>query len=146
MPVFSLSHEDAVQWNRDLMREFKAALAENPATDLMSMFHESYRLQHQYAQYRQLSYAAKFNLRTLNELYDILRDEPEVNLLSEFPKGYTRKITMATGPKVIPSAKKDYPVDNGPEFRTRLELAQTATIISPLSEEVKSLLARYAGD
>lgn len=146
MPVLSLLTDDAVHWNRDIIREFQAALEENPAADLMSMFPDFYRHQHRNAQYRQLSYAAKFNFRTLNELYDKLRDEPEVNLLSTFPKNYVRKITMATGPKVTPRAEKDSPVDNGPEFRTRLELARNATIISPLSEEVNDLLARYSGD
>ncbi|KUL81566.1 hypothetical protein ZTR_09938 [Talaromyces verruculosus] len=146
IPVLSLLNESAVQWNRDLMREFQAALEENPAADLMSMFPDSYRHEHQNAQYRQLSYAAKFNLRTLDELYDKLRDEPEVNLLSTFPKNYMRKITMATEPVFLADAKKDFPEDKGPDFRTRLELAQNATIISPLSEEVTGLLARYSGD
>ncbi|KAF3390778.1 hypothetical protein DPV78_011109 [Talaromyces pinophilus] len=82
--------------------ELQAILEENLAADLMSMFPDSYRSEHQNAQYRQLSYAAKINLRTLDELYDNLRDEPEVNLLSIFPKNYTRRITMATGPKILP--------------------------------------------
>lgn len=90
----------------DLMQSFQAALEENPAADLMSMSPDSYRFENQNAQYRQLSYAAKINLRTLDELYNNLRDEPEVNLLSIFPKNYTRRITMATGPKVLPGSKK----------------------------------------
>lgn len=63
-PVLSLLDEDAVQWNRDLMRAFQAALEENPAADLMSMFPHSYRREHEYTQYSQLSYAAGINLRT----------------------------------------------------------------------------------
>jgi hypothetical protein len=126
--------------------ELQAILEENLAADLMSMFPDSYRSEHQNAQYRQLSYAAKINLRTLDELYDNLRDEPEVNLLSIFPKNYTRRITMATGLKVLPGSKKDSPEEKRRDFRTRLDLAETATIIFPLSEQVTSLLARYPGD
>lgn len=144
MPTLSLVGDNAAQWNRDVMRELQAALDVDPAADLMSIIPDSYRHKHRVAQYRQLSYAAKFNLRTLDDLYDKLKDEPEVDLLSIFPKNYSRKSTMATGPKVIQGAKKDAPEDNGPEFRTHLELAQTAMIISPLSEEVKTLLARYS--
>lgn len=53
---------------------------------------------------------------------------------------------MATGPKVLPGGKKDSPEEKHPDFRTRLDLAETATIIFPLSEQVTSLLARYSGD
>lgn len=43
-------------------------------------------------------------------------------------------------------AKKDPSEGKRPDFRTRLDLAETATIIFPLSEQVTSLLARYSGD
>jgi hypothetical protein len=144
MPDPSLLSADAVQWNQDLMQEFQAALERNPAADLMSMFHDSYRHEHQNTQYRRLSYAAKINLRTLDDLYAILRNEPEVNLLSAFPKNYNRRITMATGPRVMP--EKESLEDKRPEFRTRLELAETAAIVYPLSEEVNSLLAQYSSN
>lgn len=85
-PATSLSNANAAQWNRDLMLEFQAALEKNPAADLMSMFSDSYLHEHRNAQYRQLSYAANINFRVLDELYDTLRHEPEVNLLSVFPK------------------------------------------------------------
>ncbi|KAH8689044.1 hypothetical protein BGW36DRAFT_420989 [Talaromyces proteolyticus] len=144
--ALSLLSPDAVQWNRNLMREFQAALENNPLVDLMSMFHDFYRREHRNAEYRHLSYAAQINRRTLDELNGTLRNEPEVNLLSVFPKNYTRRITMATGPKLMPSAEKESSEDSQPEFRTRLELAETATIVYPLSEEVNSLLARHSGD
>jgi len=86
--AFSLSNAEAAQWNRDLMLEFRAALERNPMADLMSMFSDSYRREHRIAQYRQLSYAAKINLTTLDELCGIFKHEPEANLLSAFPKNY----------------------------------------------------------
>lgn len=49
VPVLSLLNKDAVQWNRDLMRNFQAILEEDPAADLMSMFPDSYRREHQNA-------------------------------------------------------------------------------------------------
>lgn len=128
------------------MREFQAALEKDPATDLMSMFPDSYLYKHQIAMYRQLPYAAEINYRTLDELYDILRDDPEVNLLSSFPKNYSRRIAMATGASVIPCADNKHSEKESPDFRTRLELAQTAKIVYPLSKEVNSLLARYSED
>lgn len=144
-PALSLFNVEAVQWNRDLMLEFQTALEIDPAADLMSMFSDSYRHEHRRAQYSQISYAAKINLRTLNELRDTLRHEPEVNLVSAFPKNYTHRITMATGPKVVPCTEKDNFEQRGPlEFRTRLDLAKTATVVFPLSEKVTALLARYS--
>jgi hypothetical protein len=52
IPANSLLNEDAAQWNKDLMLEFQAALQKNPAADLMSMFPDSYRKAHRYAQYQ----------------------------------------------------------------------------------------------
>lgn len=143
--ALSLSNPDAAQWNRDLMLAFQAELERNPEADLMSMFTDSYRLEHRNSQYRQLSYPAKINLRILHELRDTLRDEPEANMLSKFPKNYNRRITMATGPKVLPLAEKGTSEAQAPEFRTRLDLAKTATVVFPLSKEAASLLAQFSG-
>ncbi|WEW61044.1 hypothetical protein PRK78_006533 [Emydomyces testavorans] len=103
-PTLTLSTAEAAQWNRDLLLRFHVALEIDPAADLLSMFPDAYHHEHQIAQYRQLSYAAKVNLQTLNRLRDTLK-----------------------GP---------------PDFRTRLELAETATIVFPLSAKVTALLAR----
>ncbi|KAE8351473.1 hypothetical protein BDV28DRAFT_162370 [Aspergillus coremiiformis] len=146
-PPLSLASTEAVQWNKNLMQEFHAALERDPAADLMSIFPYSYLLEHRNAQYHQQSYAAKINLRTLNELRDTLRHEPEINLLSAFPKNYTRRITMATGSRVVPRAEQDISENRGPpDFRKRLDLAEDATIVSPLSKEVAALLAPYSGE
>lgn len=127
------------------MLRFQAELEKNPKADLLSMFSDSYCHEHQNSQCRQLSYAAEINLRTLHGLHDTFRNEPEVNLLSEFPRNYNRKITMATGPKTLPRTEKATPEMQNPDFRTRLDLAETATIVFPLSEEVIALLANSAG-
>lgn len=141
-PATLLSNANAAQWNRDVMLEFQAALEKNPAADLMSIFSDSYLQEHRNAQYRQLSYAAKINFRVLDELSDTLRHEPEVNLLSAFPKNYSRRIKMATGPKLVSDIEQQTEREGPPEFRTRLDLAETATVVYPLSEKVIALLAR----
>lgn len=148
--VPSLPSAKAAQWNRDLMLKFQKAFEENPAADLISLIPNSYHQAHENAQYRELSYAAQINLRTVNELRDELKHEPETDLLSAFPKNYARRIRMATaasGSK--PSAGREDSTrkqnQSPPEFRTRIEIANTATIIFPLSEEAKALLAQYPG-
>ncbi|OOG00559.1 hypothetical protein ASPCADRAFT_38968 [Aspergillus carbonarius ITEM 5010] len=142
-PALSLSCPEAVQWNKDLMQTFQAALAKDPAADLLSMFPFSYLRSHRNAQYNQQPYAGQINLRTLNELQDRLNGEPEIDLLSVFPKNYTRRLTMAKGPKVVPKQDtSNLPIF--PRFRTRLDRAETATVVFPLSEEVTDLLAPYS--
>lgn len=89
------------------------------------MFPDLYRHEHRNSQYLRLSHAAKINLRTLHDLREILRDDPEINLRSMSPKKYNRKNNMATGPKILPSTERDIP-EQGPEFQTRLDTAETA--------------------
>ncbi|OJD10587.1 hypothetical protein AJ78_08447 [Emergomyces pasteurianus Ep9510] len=141
--VLSLTHLNAAQWNHELMLEFQAALKKDPAVDLMSIISDSYGREHRKAQYRELSYAAKINLRTVDELGDRLKHEPEVNLLAVFPKNYVRRIKMATAGRTASSAE-DTEKQSPPEFRTRLNLADSATVVFPLSETVTALLARYS--
>ncbi|KAH1543790.1 hypothetical protein KXX57_005734 [Aspergillus fumigatus] len=138
---FLLPDARAARWNRHLMLEFQAALEKNPTADLMSMFPEQYLHEHRKARYRQLSYAANINYRVLDELYDTLRYEPEVDLLSAFPKNYSRKIKMALGPKFVQGIEQENETNGPPEFRTRLDLAESATVVYPLSEEVNALLS-----
>ncbi|OJD25358.1 hypothetical protein ACJ73_03271 [Blastomyces percursus] len=142
--ALSLTNPDAVHWNQELMLEFQAALNKNPAADLMSIISNSYRQEHRKAQYHKLSYAAEINLRTIDELHDRLEREPEVNLLAVFPKNYARKIKMATAASTVSSAEKDTGKQCPPEFRTRLDIADSATVVFPLSETVTALLAGYS--
>lgn len=138
----SLSHAEAAQWNKTLIQEFQKALEKNPATDLLSIFPEFYIHEHRVAKYHQATYAASINLRTVDQLYDTLEHEPEGNLLSAIPKNYLRRINMATGPRVDqpePEIKT-----KEPEFRTRLDYAENATIVHPLSGVVIALLSQYS--
>lgn len=142
--VLSLTSPDATHWNQELMLEFQAALNKDPAADLMSIISDSYRREHRKTQYRELSYAAKINHRTVDELRDRLKHEPEVDLLAAFPKNYARRIKMATAASTALSAEKDTGKQSPPEFRTRLDLADSATVVFPLSETVTALFARYS--
>ncbi|KAJ5571990.1 hypothetical protein N7535_005650 [Penicillium sp. DV-2018c] len=139
LAVLSLQNAEAAQWNKDLMRQFHAELDRNPKADLLSMFPELYRHEHRNSQYLQLSYAAKINLRALHDLREALRDDPEINMLSVFPKNYNRRINMATGQKVLPSNGIDIPAQ-GPEFSTRLDIAKSAKVVFPLSNTVITLI------
>lgn len=138
----SLSNPHAAQWNKDLMLKSQATLEKNPTAGLMSIFSDPYIHEHRKAQYDQLSYAASINLRVLDKLYDTLRREPEVKLLSAFPKNYSRRIQMATGSKPVKDTEqRETEITKGPrEFRTKLDLAETARVVYPLSEEVTALL------
>ncbi|KAJ9312544.1 hypothetical protein DTO271D3_7246 [Paecilomyces variotii] len=139
----SLPKAEAAQCNRNLMQEFQAALEKDPTVDLISIIPDSYHREHHNAQFQELSYAAQINLRTINELYQELEIEPEANLLSLFPKNYNRRIQMATGSRTAPSLEQSE-IQGPPEFRTRLDLADTATVVFPLSEKTTTLLTRYS--
>ncbi|KAK1144373.1 hypothetical protein N8T08_005526 [Aspergillus melleus] len=142
----SLSHTDTAQWNRELMLEFQAALEKDLAADLISMFPDSYIKAHRHARNSRVSYPASVKYRELDNIYDTLRDEPEVNLLSAFSPGYSRRINrlIKATPKTKREREKEAEQTSGPEFRTRLEWAETATIVYPLSEKVIPLLAQYS--
>jgi hypothetical protein len=129
----TLPDASAAECNQDLMQEFARALQKNPAADLISLIPDSYCRKHQKAQLRELgSDAAKLNLRTLNELHDGLRDDPEVDLLSVFPQNYARQMRVATHSGTISSSHKEVEKPNPPDFRTRLDVAETATIVFTL--------------
>lgn len=146
----SLSNAKAAQWNKDLLLTFQEALENNPAADLMSIIPDLYRRDHRRTQYRELSYAAKLNLRTVHELRDELRDAPEVDLRSVFPQDYARRIEMSTSASSSARSAEKEAEDTRkrkrgtPEFRERLDLAETATVIFPLSEKAAALLPQYS--
>lgn len=139
--ALSLSNAEAAQWNETLMKIFRTELERNPKADLLSMFPGFYRREHRNSQYLQLSHAAKINLKTLHGLRETLRDDPEINMLSVFPKNYNRRINMATGPRVLPSTERDIP-EQTPEFHTRLDIAETAKVVFPLSRTVTALITK----
>lgn len=53
---------------------------------------------------------------------------------------------MATGPNVLPPAERDILEMQAPDFRTRLDFAETANVIFPLSKEAAVLLAQFSGE
>lgn len=59
----TLAGPDAAQLNRDLMLEFQKALEKDPSADLLSIIPKEYTRQHRKAQYGEISWAAKINLR-----------------------------------------------------------------------------------
>lgn len=111
----SLPEAEAASWNKNI------TLERDPTVDLMSMFSESYRHSHHFAQYSRVSWGAQINLYTMNKLHRSLNTNPEVDLLSVFPISYKHRITMATGPKVETPAEKEAAERKAPDFRTRLD-------------------------
>lgn len=51
---------------------------------------------------------------------------------------------MATGPSPAKFTENQTEPRGPPEFRTRLDLAETATVVYPLSEKMIVLLAQYS--
>ncbi|KAF2754647.1 phosphotransferase family protein [Pseudovirgaria hyperparasitica] len=134
----SLLSRDGPQWNKDLMVELQAALDSNPAVDLLSIFNNQYRDAHLLAQSARLSELGRLNIRTLDELNIKFESDPEVDLSSVFPRSYFRKrgslVTSKTAePQHVIAPKK-------PDFRNKLDDVETASVVSPLSPGVRSLL------
>lgn len=143
--LLSLPDASAAQSNRDLMQEFERALQQNPAANLIALIPDSYWRKHEKAQLRNLgTYAAKLNQRTINELQDILREDPEANLLSAFPQNYARRLRIATQSSTKSPEPKEIEKRSPPDFRTRLDVADTATIVFPLSDNVTTLLTHFS--
>lgn len=135
----------ALQRNRDLMREFERALEMNPAANLTALIPDSYLQNHLDAQPRSLETStAKLNQKTVNELQDALKDDPEVDLLSIFPPNYARRRQLAgqTGEKITEPDRTEQPTP--PDFRTRLGSVETAEIIFPLSNDVTVMLTPFS--
>ncbi|OJJ49026.1 hypothetical protein ASPZODRAFT_149986 [Penicilliopsis zonata CBS 506.65] len=151
-PVISLSNADAPHWNRDLMLEFQAALAEDPAADLLSMFTDSYLHAHRKDQNLKASHAETINFRMLTHLYDAVKKNPKVNLLSVFPLGYHDDIEIAAERK-NPDPEKGRRLENRRNskgklmFRERFDDVEGgAQVVFPLSEDVIALLSQYSSE
>jgi hypothetical protein len=138
----SLACADAVQRNQELMQKFQWALEENPAADLMALIPDSFRQMHQESQFR--TSTAMLNQRTLNVLNVFLREDPEINLLSVFPPNYGRRYRLAAQSSISPLERKVMKPRSPPDFRTRLDTAETPTIVFPLSQNVATLLKRFS--
>ena len=139
-----LTDDLAIRRNRDLMKDFEIALEKNPAANLMALIPDAYLQKHLDAQLQSLETdTAKLNQKTVNELQDVLRDDPEVDLLQVFPPNYARRRRFAreTSEKSTGCLKKEQP--SPPDFRTHLNVVKTIEIVSPLSKEVMNMLAPF---
>ncbi|GIK00059.1 hypothetical protein Aspvir_004074 [Aspergillus viridinutans] len=140
----SLPCADAVERNRELMQKFESALKRNPAADLMALIPDSYRQKHQESQFKSpKTSTAMLNQRTLNVLNVFLRKDPEINLLSVFPPNYGRRYRLAAQSSINPLERKVTKPPSPPDFRTRLDTAETPTVVFPLSQNVATLLKRF---
>ncbi|OJD20253.1 hypothetical protein ACJ73_08412 [Blastomyces percursus] len=140
-----LNGPDAVQMNQDLMRSFHEALEKDPAADLLSIVGKNYLRAHRRTQYRQLSEAGYYNLRTINSLYDEVASDPEIDLLDHFPSDYARRYKWA-----LPRQKKknqahepqqpEQPSTPPDWVREKLDAINTASVVYPLSSKALALL------
>ena len=92
----------------------------------------------------QESEVASLNRRTINYLQTILRGNPEADLQRFFPRSYVDRLRAAGGPRTAAQADNPEPND-ADDFRHRLSISKEGTVVFPLSDEVNSLLAKYAG-
>ncbi|KAI9796236.1 MAG: hypothetical protein M1825_000860 [Sarcosagium campestre] len=142
-PVFPSADESAAQDNHELMRAFEEALEREPAADLMALIPEAYRRRHDKLQLKMLeSDAARWNQKTLNELQITLNNDPEIDLLSSFPVDYRRRKGFLNHSNT--KLPKSEVIFKDPTFREKLDVAERATVVHPLSHNVESILARYA--
>ncbi|KAK2734486.1 hypothetical protein FQN55_002656 [Onygenales sp. PD_40] len=137
-----LDKPDAEQMNRDLMQAFHEALEKDPAVDLLSVVGTTYLRAHRRAQYRKLSEAGRYNLRTVNSLHDQVLAHPEINLRDRFPSDYARRYGWA-----MPNTNEKPPDPPRPKpprdwVREKLDDISTASTIYPLSEQASALLQK----
>ncbi|KAJ5105243.1 hypothetical protein NUU61_002590 [Penicillium alfredii] len=143
-PMIFPAEDFVMQQNRDLVQEFQRALETNPAADLMALIPSSYLQRHRNAHIEMLeTETAKLNQRTLNRLQDMLRVEPEVDLRAAFPSNYARRLGFAAQSSKPKDLKPTEP-RGPPDFRKRLDLVETASIIFPLSDDATTVLASFS--
>lgn len=93
----------------------------------------------------QESEAAALNRRTIEDLQIILRGDPEADLQEFFPKNYARRMRIAGGPST--TLRDAVAAEKPSSFLEKLNASrEEATVLSPLSDEVSSLLVKYADD
>ncbi|KAK2871573.1 hypothetical protein FQN49_003039, partial [Arthroderma sp. PD_2] len=140
--VLTIDKPDAAQMNRDLMQAFREALEKDPAADLLSVVGTPYLRAHRTVQYRELSDAGRYNLRTINSLHDEVTASPEINLRDHFPSDYDRRYRWAKPKAKAPEPQK--PENPRDWVREKLDTIVTASIIYPLSDQASALLQRYS--
>lgn len=124
-----------------MMRRLGTALEIDPEADLISIIAESRPFEHEWRKpSKDESGAAYLNRSTLEDLHDLLQINPELDLLTYFPKNYghrKRVVTHWLTSVSLPQSKPLPPED----CRDWLYFAETATVVHPLSPAVEALLA-----
>jgi len=132
--------------NQNIMRRLERALAKDPETDLLSMFPPSYPSRF-IADSAPSSAIAMLNRQTVKELEFMTSRDPEIDLLNNFPVYYKRNYALKKRlalPAGEPQTAVPEPVESQKpksETLTRLDSITTASILSPLSDTVTTLLA-----
>ncbi|EEH07098.1 conserved hypothetical protein [Histoplasma capsulatum G186AR] len=142
--ILTIEKPDAMQMNRDLMQAFHEALEKDPAADLLSVVGTTYIRAHRRAQYQELSEAGRYNLRTINSLYDEVIAHPEIDLHDRFPSDYPRRYRWAMPRKHENETAPQQPEKPRDWVREKLDSIDTANILYPLSDQALTLLRKYS--
>lgn len=133
---FQLQEIDAVQLNRNLLRQLQEEFEQNPTIDLLFVIPEAYHQKHKSHLDSLVSDAARHNQRTLDGLQTWLG----IDLPSKFPPAYARrKRAMVHATAVVPKRSKPSKLH---DFRSHLNDIETATIVHAPSDEVGALLSQ----
>ncbi|OOO04132.1 hypothetical protein OAory_01049790 [Aspergillus oryzae] len=84
------------------------------------------------------SNAAQWNRDLMLAFLDALEKNPAADLMSMFSDSYIQGHRNA-------KYEQETETKGPPEFRTRLDLAESATVIYPLSDKVTAMLGQYSG-
>ncbi|EDN10421.1 hypothetical protein I7I51_01595 [Histoplasma capsulatum] len=142
--ILTIEKPDAMQMNRDLMQAFHEALEKDPAADLLSVVGATYMRAHRRAQYQELSEAGRYNLRTINSLYDEVIAHPEIDLHGRFPSDYPRRYRWAMPRKHENAKALQQPEKPRDWVREKLDAIDTANILYPLSDQALTLPRKYS--
>ncbi|PGH36928.1 hypothetical protein GX50_00162 [[Emmonsia] crescens] len=144
LKILPVDTADAIQMNSDLIQAFHEALEKDPAADLLSVVGATYLRAHRRAQYRELSEAGRYNLRTINNLQDEVIARPEINLREHFPSDYPRRYRWAMPKAKAPDPQQQQPGQPRDWFRDKLDTINTASIVYPLSDQAAALLQEHS--
>lgn len=90
---------------------------------------------------------AKLNLTTIEEMQEWLKSDPDADLNEVFPRNfYARRRQMEIQSNQLELKRNEPPMPPPPEFREKLDRAEEANILFPLSNTVEELLVQYAND
>ncbi|KAK2781124.1 hypothetical protein FQN53_000815 [Emmonsiellopsis sp. PD_33] len=141
------SPEEIAQYNLTLLSRLQRAISQNPTADLLpivlntpapSRYHQQIHIARQQPlkpEEPPLSRAATFNQITLKDLGKKWQRNPELDLCSAFPTN-----TYPDGLREALENPIREPIPPPADYRTRLDAAETATVVYPLADCVTALL------